>query len=130
MFCPVCCSLNQSDRENEVLWKTKIYYRFIPEGESDQATGVFRVAEKWELSLSSCVVGEGFGAVPYPPLVSDWQNYESWELAGAKTAEERATAVWQSTLEQYEQPELDGAIAERLDAYVAERRVALLHADI
>ena len=66
----------------------------------------------------------------YPPLVSDWQNYEAWELAGAKTAEERATAVWQSTLEQYEQPALDGAIAERLDAYVAERRVALLHADI
>jgi len=66
----------------------------------------------------------------YPPLVSDWQNYEAWELAGAKTAEERATAVWQSTLERYEQPALDGEIVERLDAYVAERRIALLHADI
>ena len=66
----------------------------------------------------------------YPPLVSDWQNYEAWELAGAKTAEERATAVWQSTVERYEQPALDGEIVERLDAYVAERRIALLHADI
>ena len=27
-------SLNQSDREHEVLWKTKVYYRFIP-GEAD-----------------------------------------------------------------------------------------------
>jgi hypothetical protein len=27
-------SLNQSEAENEVLWKTKVYYRFVPGGES------------------------------------------------------------------------------------------------
>ncbi len=66
----------------------------------------------------------------YQPLVSDWQNYETWEIAGAKTADERATAVWQSTLERYEQPPLDPEIAERLEAYVARRRVELRDADI
>ena len=66
----------------------------------------------------------------YPPLVSDWQSYESWELAGAKTADERATAVWQAALDRYERPPLGQDISERLDAYVAERRVILRDADI
>jgi trimethylamine--corrinoid protein Co-methyltransferase len=66
----------------------------------------------------------------YQPLVSDWQNYESWELAGARTADERATAVWQATLERYEQPSLDPEIAERLEDYVARRRLELRDADI
>lgn len=61
----------------------------------------------------------------YEPLVSDWQNYESWEAAGSQTAEERATRVWQEALERYEQPALEPEIAERLDAFVARRKVEL-----
>lgn len=61
----------------------------------------------------------------YEPLVSDWQNYESWEAAGAQTAEERATRVWQEALERYEEPVLEPERAERLDAFV-ERRTAEL----
>jgi trimethylamine--corrinoid protein Co-methyltransferase len=66
----------------------------------------------------------------YQPLVSDWQNYEAWELAGAKEANERATAVWRSTLARYEQPPLAPEVRERLDAYVARRRDELRNADI
>ena len=29
-------SLNQSEVENELLWKTKVYYRFVPRSESGQ----------------------------------------------------------------------------------------------
>lgn len=66
----------------------------------------------------------------YQPLVSDWQNFEAWELAGAKDANERATAVWQATLERYRQPPLDPEAEDRLHAYVARRRVELRDADI
>jgi len=66
----------------------------------------------------------------YQPLVSDWQNHESWELAGAKDASERATAVWQATLDRYEQPPLDPDAKEQLDAYVTRRRDELRDADI
>ena len=61
----------------------------------------------------------------YEPLVSDWQNYESWEAAGSQTAEERATRVWQEALERYEQPALEPEIVARLDAFVARRKVEL-----
>ncbi len=58
----------------------------------------------------------------YEPLVSNWQNYESWEAAGSVTAEERATQVWQDALERYEQPPLEPEVAERLDAFVTRRK--------
>ena len=58
----------------------------------------------------------------YTPLVSDWQNYENWEEAGAKTATQRATAIWQRTLAEYEQPPLDPAIRDELEAFVARRK--------
>ncbi len=58
----------------------------------------------------------------YRPMLSDWQNYENWELAGAHDALERATAIWQQALAEYEEPALDPAIREELEAYVARRR--------
>ena len=61
----------------------------------------------------------------YEPLVSNWQNYESWEAAGSPTVEERATRVWQEALERYEQPALEPDRAERLDAFVERRKVEL-----
>ncbi len=61
----------------------------------------------------------------YRPLVSDWQNYENWEAAGARTAEERATQIWQEALERYEQPPLEPGVAEALDEFVARRKIAL-----
>lgn len=58
----------------------------------------------------------------YQPMLSDWQNFEAWELAGSKTATERATALWQQALVEYEEPELEPDRAEALDAYVSRRK--------
>jgi trimethylamine--corrinoid protein Co-methyltransferase len=65
----------------------------------------------------------------YQPLISNWQNYENWELAGATTATQHATAIWQKALELYEQPPLDPAIVEALDAFVAKRKEELATVD-
>ncbi|MFZ5790818.1 MAG: trimethylamine methyltransferase family protein [Pseudomonadota bacterium] len=65
----------------------------------------------------------------YQPLLSNWQNYESWELAGAQNATQRATAIWQKALEAYEPPPLDPAIAEALEAFVARRKEELENVD-
>jgi trimethylamine--corrinoid protein Co-methyltransferase len=57
----------------------------------------------------------------YAPLVSDWRNYGSWAEDGAKTASQRATGIWQATLQRYVNPARDPAVVEALDAYVARR---------
>jgi trimethylamine--corrinoid protein Co-methyltransferase len=58
----------------------------------------------------------------YRPLVSNWQNYENWQLGGGKDATRRATEVWKQALIEYQEPALDAGIRESLDAYVAQRR--------
>ena len=58
----------------------------------------------------------------YRPLVSDWQNYENWETAGAKDASARATDIWRRALADYQAPAMDPAVREALDAYIAVRK--------
>ncbi len=58
----------------------------------------------------------------YQPMLADWRNFETWEEAGARTATQRATAIWKSLLESYEQPPLDPGVAEALEAFVAKRK--------
>lgn len=61
----------------------------------------------------------------YSPFLSDWQNYENWQLSGAKDATMRATDIWQKILEEFEPPETDPAISEALGEYVAKRKEEL-----
>ena len=58
----------------------------------------------------------------YQPMLSNWQNHGAWQEAGGKDALERATELWQQALHDYEEPVMDAAVREELDAYVARRR--------
>ncbi len=61
----------------------------------------------------------------YAPFMSDWQNYENWQLAGSKSALERATELWPKILAEFEPPPVDAAVKEELEAYVAKRKETL-----
>ncbi len=61
----------------------------------------------------------------YRPLVSNWQNYENWQLTGGKDATQRATDIWKRALQDYEEPAIDPSVREALDAYVVHRRDAI-----
>ncbi len=65
---------------------------------------------------------ERYRSAFYAPLVSDWRNYGTWAEDGAKTATERTSGIWQSTLARYVAPARDPAVVEALDAYVARRK--------
>jgi trimethylamine--corrinoid protein Co-methyltransferase len=62
----------------------------------------------------------------YRPMISDWQNYGSWLEQGALTAADRAYTKWNDVLANYQQPPLDPAIAEELQAYVERRHREIL----
>jgi len=61
----------------------------------------------------------------YEPLLSDWQNHENWQLAGARDATQRATEIWQQALREFEAPPIEPERREALEAYVAKRKEAL-----
>jgi len=58
----------------------------------------------------------------YAPLVSDWRNYGTWHDDGARTATQRANAIWHTTLDKFVAPPRDSARVEALDAYVERRK--------
>ncbi|MFV2032913.1 MAG: trimethylamine methyltransferase family protein [Gammaproteobacteria bacterium] len=61
----------------------------------------------------------------YQPFLSDWQNSESWVMAGAKDATTRATEIWPKILAEFTPPPSDPAIVEELEAYMAKRKEIL-----
>jgi trimethylamine--corrinoid protein Co-methyltransferase len=58
----------------------------------------------------------------YTPLVSNWENYESWLEGGGIGASHRANAIWKQMLAEYEKPPLEPAVDEALRDYVARRK--------
>lgn len=58
----------------------------------------------------------------YRPMLSNWQNHGSWVEGGGHDALARATQLWQQALRDYEEPAMEPARREELDAYVARRR--------
>jgi trimethylamine--corrinoid protein Co-methyltransferase len=68
---------------------------------------------------------ERFKDAFYQPFLSDWQNHENWALSGAEDATQRATKIWQKALAEYETPDVDPAIKEELQDYVARGKLDL-----
>ena len=58
----------------------------------------------------------------YAPMISDWRNFQQWQAAGAPQAHQKANALWKQALAEYEQPAMDKAVSEELDAFVARRK--------
>jgi len=65
----------------------------------------------------------------YQPFLSDWQNHENWQQAGAKDATTRATELWPKILQEFEAPPIDAATVEALQAYVTKRKESLGRAE-
>jgi trimethylamine--corrinoid protein Co-methyltransferase len=58
----------------------------------------------------------------YQPFLSDWRNYEAWQLGGALWAPERAHRMFKDIINSFEPPPMDPAIREELEAFVARRK--------
>lgn len=66
-----------------------------------------------------------FASAFYQHGIFTMDNYEKWEAEGSQDTYQRAHARWQQMLKDYQQPALDPAIAEELQAFVAQRRADL-----
>ena len=58
----------------------------------------------------------------YAPMISDWRNNQQWLAAGKPEAWQKANTVYKQALAEYEEPALDPAIREELDAFVERRK--------
>lgn len=58
----------------------------------------------------------------YAPIVSDWRNFEAWEVAGGTWTAERAHQKFKEIIASFEAPPMDDAIREELGDFVARRK--------
>lgn len=58
----------------------------------------------------------------YSPIVSDWRNYEAWELDGAKWTVERAHKTYKDILNEFTPPPMDEGHREELAEFVTKRK--------
>jgi trimethylamine---corrinoid protein Co-methyltransferase len=68
---------------------------------------------------------ERFRECFYRPLLSTTENYERWARLGGRDAATRASEIWRKTLEEYEEPEIDPGLRDKLKAFVDRRRAEL-----
>jgi trimethylamine--corrinoid protein Co-methyltransferase len=65
---------------------------------------------------------ERYSTTFYQPFLSDWRNYEGWEVAGAVWTPKRAHGLFQRILESFEPPPMAPDIRAELAAFVARRK--------
>jgi trimethylamine---corrinoid protein Co-methyltransferase len=106
----------------EILQNMIEFLRPIPFEEDDLGFTAIRDVPAGGHFFGSDHTSARYETAFYRPMLSNWQNYGSWEEAGSHDALERATLLWQQALRDYEEPVLDPAIREELDAYVARRK--------
>lgn len=58
----------------------------------------------------------------YQPFISDWRNYEAWELAGGVWTAERAHRMFKEIVAGFEPPPMDPGVREELEAFVSRRK--------
>ena len=58
----------------------------------------------------------------YAPFVSDWRNFEAWQVDGSLWTAERAHRIYKQILAEFEAPEMNGDHAEELRRFVARRK--------
>ena len=58
----------------------------------------------------------------YAPFVSDWRNYEAWEIAGSVWTPERAHRLFKEIIAGFEEPPMDAGHRAALADFVARRK--------
>lgn len=58
----------------------------------------------------------------HAPMLSNWDNYPTWQARGSEEAPQRANRIWKELLSTYEEPPLDPGIREALEDFVARRK--------
>ncbi|MGH6907447.1 MAG: trimethylamine methyltransferase family protein, partial [Aestuariivirga sp.] len=108
----------------EVLQSLAEAFQPVPASEDDMAFDAIREVGPGGHFFGSSHTMARYQSAFYEPLVSDWSNFGQWTEAGAKTATERANALWKKTVAEFEAPPIDAAIRDGLNEFIRRRTQA------
>ncbi|MBI1386403.1 MAG: methyltransferase [Rhizobiales bacterium] len=118
----LCASYEKFVLDCETLNQMIKYMEPVPVTEDDLAVEAIRTVGPHGHFFGAEHTQSRYQTAFYQPFVSDWRNYEAWELAGALDAPRRANRMWKQILSEFEAPAMDAGIREELEAFVARRK--------
>ena len=118
----LCASFEKFVMDCEVIQQWMRYHRPVPVGDDDLAFDAIKQVGPHGHFLGCEHTQARYQSAFYKPFLSDWQNFERWEEAGAKRIEQRAAETVDALLDAYQPPPIDPAIREALTDFVARRK--------
>lgn len=106
----------------DICGKIAAFAQGLDLSEKAQALDAIREVGPGSHFLNSTHTHATFETAFYHPQNADVNSYEQWQADGSKDAAQRANIRWKKLLGEYEQPPLDPAIDEALEAYVTKRK--------
>jgi trimethylamine--corrinoid protein Co-methyltransferase len=93
--------------------------------ENGQALDAIREVGPGSHFLGCSHTQANFETAFYRSTIADNNSYEQWEAEGRQDAAQRANKLWKRMLQDYEAPDLDPAIDEAINAFIAKKKAAV-----
>jgi trimethylamine--corrinoid protein Co-methyltransferase len=93
--------------------------------ENGQALDAIREVGPGSHFLGCAHTQANFETAFYRSAIADNNSFEQWEAEGRQDAAQRANKIWKRMLQEYEAPEIDPAIDEALQDFIARKKAAV-----
>ena len=107
----------------EMLQMMAAYFEGFSVDEADLGVEAIRDVGPGGHFFAAAHTLERFQTAFYTPILSNWDNYETWVERGRVDARTRASEIWRSLLDAYVPPSIDDAIVAELTEFVARRKL-------
>ena len=118
----LCCSYEKTILDIDLLQMVGEFLQPLDTGDDELAVGAIGEVGPAGHFFGTAHTQSRYKDAFYAPILSDWRNFETWKEAGEPIAIQRANAVWKQRLATYQEPSIDPAIREELDAFLTRRK--------
>ena len=113
----------------DLCGKVASLFEGVDLSENGQAMDAIRETGPGAHFLGSAHTHANFLTAFFSSTISDSNSYEQWSSEGGMDAARRANARWKHLLDTYEDPGLDPAVDEALQAFIARRKESMPDAE-
>ena len=121
----LCSSYEKFVMDADQLGMMQVIAEGIDLSETAQAMDAIREVGPSSHYLASAHTQLYFESAFYRSTVADNNSVEQWKAEGSLDAFQRANRLWKEMLAGYEEPDLDPAVDEALQAFMAERKASM-----
>jgi trimethylamine--corrinoid protein Co-methyltransferase len=116
--------------DSDQLAMMEVVARGIDLSENGQAMDAIREVGPGGHYLGCAHTQANFETAFYRSPLANYESFEQWTAEGSLDIAKRANAQWKEWLASYQEPELDPAIEEALNAFIAEKKAAVPDSNI